>query len=401
MLRAWPLVALVSLITACDRLPAPNAPVTAQEEPTVEAPPIGGAPSPAYDFEADVEPPAPPRARMVPTVARPDHARIKPRARALLITEIQALSSLFASTAKNAPERPKLIRRLAEGYRELEQSARLEVPIASKPEEKSRLEAVAQGARREAIKHGLLLTSQYPTWCVTPNASHPELSTGCGDEALLALGEDYERAGDHDSARKQYLQLVQDWPKSRFTDEAYGAFGEMFAGDAMGDPVKWQFARQSYQEALKSGAPDANAAYWTYKLAYVDWHLGDYPAALGHFKQLFDIAAAHPDVADRDALLADARADIVPPYAHAGNAAKSYEFFGTLVTDKSQLQALLESLGREYLAADRFDDALTVYDDLAARHPTRRFGYDRTLRAAAARLHVDIDAARAKRAARP
>jgi hypothetical protein len=49
--------------------------------------------------------------------------RLAARSRQLLVTEIQGLESLFSSTPKNAPDRPKLMRRLAEGYVELESAA--------------------------------------------------------------------------------------------------------------------------------------------------------------------------------------------------------------------------------------------------------------------------------------
>src|SRR5512142_3308569 len=42
--------------------------------------------------------------------------RLKARARALLITEIQGLERLFKQTKKNSPDRPQLLRRMAEGY---------------------------------------------------------------------------------------------------------------------------------------------------------------------------------------------------------------------------------------------------------------------------------------------
>ncbi|MBM4362952.1 MAG: hypothetical protein FJ104_09750, partial [Deltaproteobacteria bacterium] len=49
--------------------------------------------------------------------------RLKARARALLITEISGLERLYASTRKKSPDRPQLVRRLAEGYVELEAAA--------------------------------------------------------------------------------------------------------------------------------------------------------------------------------------------------------------------------------------------------------------------------------------
>ena len=50
-------------------------------------------------------------------------SRLQARARALLVTEIQGLESLFRTTPKNAPDRPQLARRLAEDYVELERAA--------------------------------------------------------------------------------------------------------------------------------------------------------------------------------------------------------------------------------------------------------------------------------------
>ena len=49
--------------------------------------------------------------------------RLQARSRALLITEIQGLERLYRSTPKKSPDRPQLIRRLAEGYVELESAA--------------------------------------------------------------------------------------------------------------------------------------------------------------------------------------------------------------------------------------------------------------------------------------
>jgi len=50
-------------------------------------------------------------------------AKMEKKSRQLLVTEIQGLESLFGDTKKNASDRPKLARRLAEGYVELESAA--------------------------------------------------------------------------------------------------------------------------------------------------------------------------------------------------------------------------------------------------------------------------------------
>ena len=51
--------------------------------------------------------------------------RLKPRLRKLLITEIANVERLYKKTRKRDKDRPQLIRRLAEGYVELESSARV------------------------------------------------------------------------------------------------------------------------------------------------------------------------------------------------------------------------------------------------------------------------------------
>ena len=80
--------------------------------------------------------------------------RLAARAAALLVTEIQGLESLFASTPKNAPDRPQLMRRLAEDYVELESAAfrdKTEAGIkARRGQEEERRRSVAKFSARPA-----------------------------------------------------------------------------------------------------------------------------------------------------------------------------------------------------------------------------------------------------------
>lgn len=60
-----------------------------------------------------------------------------------------------------------------------------------------------------------------------------------------------ERSGERDNARKLYLKLLQEQPRSAYVPPAYFAFGWMFAEDAKSDPSKWAFCEQAYKEVLK------------------------------------------------------------------------------------------------------------------------------------------------------
>lgn len=141
------------------------------------------------------------------------------RSLGLLRPEMQALENLLAATAVNAPDRPQLLRRLAEGYVELRKQGEA-------------------GASAKAIHHYSELVGTYPNYAQV-------------DEAYYYLGLEYEMGGDLSSARKSYYELVKRQPGSKYVPYAYFAFGEMFFHEAKSDPSKWDLAKQAYMETLK------------------------------------------------------------------------------------------------------------------------------------------------------
>ncbi|MBW2526176.1 MAG: hypothetical protein JRI23_18490, partial [Deltaproteobacteria bacterium] len=107
--------------------------------------------------------------------------RMKARARKLLTTEIQNVERLYKSTPKKSSDRPQLMRRLAEGYVELEsasfrekveaevkyQALKKKDPTKAKRwlSEAKKASAVLKLARTQAIKYYGRLKKQYPKWC--------------------------------------------------------------------------------------------------------------------------------------------------------------------------------------------------------------------------------------------
>src|SRR5262249_7687152 len=160
------------------------------------------------------------------------------------------LESLFATTPKNAPDRPQLARRLAENYVELESAAfrdKTEAGIKAdsmknNPGEagKAKQSAAAAAqmmdrARKKAIEYYTLLKTGYPNYSQM-------------DEVLYYLAYEYEQAQDLNNARKVYYELIQKAPQSKYIPNAYLAFGELFFNEAQGDPSKWDLAAGAYQE---------------------------------------------------------------------------------------------------------------------------------------------------------
>ncbi len=217
-------------------------------------------------------PAAPARRQLAKTDARPAFdAPPGARKRALLITEVQGLETLASVTPAQAPDRPVLLRRIAQDYSELETAAANEgaTPLQS-------------SARAKAIGTYVRLVNDHPGYAQK-------------DEVLFSLAHEYERGGDLSNARKAYYQLVTLAPHSRFVPFAYVDFGDIFFDEAQQDPEKWALASAAYRRALEFPAP-ANIAYgyaW-YKLAWVLENQGARDEALLYFGKAIAFVRDYP-----------------------------------------------------------------------------------------------------------
>ena len=194
---------------------SPSAPIAVgPDEPTLLATPDDGSAAAAPKTTFPVPARDPRRARL-------------PRARALIVTELQQLEALFAATQKSAPDRPRLVRRLADDYAELSRATD---------------GSLAAGAHKKALTDYELIIAEYP--------QDPSI-----DEVYYYAGLEHELAGDAAGARRSYYQLIMHAPKSPLVPLAYFAFGELFFREAIADPTKNDLANQAFIEVLKYPAP--------------------------------------------------------------------------------------------------------------------------------------------------
>ncbi len=314
-------------------------------------------------------------------------ARLKPKVRKLLLTEIGGVERLYKNTPRRDKDRPRLMRRLAEGYVELEASAfrdkvsaeikaqdlRKKNPKLAARYKKSakRAKAVIKTARKSAIKYYRRLKRQYPKWCQF--RKNPVGKRGCIDEVLYYLAYEYEQAGNLDKAREVYLELTEHWKKSRFIPNAYLAFGELFFNEAQGDPSKWAYAGNFYREVLKYPAPENKLyGYAAYKLGYVEWNQGNYDKAIDQFKTVIQFGQKYPQLPNAKGLAKSARRDIIPVYALKGDPRRAYSFFKPLSGDKGvsseNTYAMMEDLGQNLLDTGHYPEAIILYKDLMKRN---------------------------------
>ncbi|HEY6558214.1 MAG TPA: hypothetical protein VI072_13110 [Polyangiaceae bacterium] len=308
--------------------------------------------------------------------------RLQARARALLITEIGGLERLFKVTPKRSPDRPQLIRRLAEGYVELESAAtrdkiasEIKAQDAKKKKggaaegDKAKRDAaqavqIVKAARSKAIAYYTLMKNQYPNYSKL-------------DEVLYYLAYEYEQAGDLKNARAVYYELIEKAPKSPYIPNAYLAFGELFFLEAQGDPSKWDLAAAAYREVIKYPAPENKVyGYARYKLGYVHWNKAEHPEALNEFKKVIEYGDQNPQIPNATQLAKAARRDLIPVYAASGAPEKAYNFFKPLSGDKGGEQTktidMLNELGLAYIDTGHYKEGITLYRDLMSRDPGRR-----------------------------
>ncbi len=301
--------------------------------------------------------------------------RLQARARALLVTEISGLENLYSSTPQNAPDRIQVLRRLAEDYVELESAAFREKTQAEidrdalkkkDPSAAGQKQTVANQAaqimaraRANAEKYYGIIDTQYP--------NYPQL-----DEVLYYLAYEYEQANDNQKARQIYYELIQKRPDSKYIPNAYLAFGELFFNEAMGDPSKWDYARDAYKKVIGYPPPNNKVyGYAWYKLAYVFWNKGEFDQALNCFKRVIDYGTNYSQLPNASKLADSARKDVIPVYALRGDPSAAYNFFHNLSGDQAgsndRTFKMMDELGTNYLDTGHYPEAITLYKDLMVR----------------------------------
>lgn len=290
-------------------------------------------------------------------------ARWSPRPTQLLVTELQSLEALHANIPANSPDKPRILRRLAEDYIELKNGARRDKERAlglsgvspTQPlTETARLDKVILLAQMAALKYYQQLVNNHSNFCQSSHPTDPTQSRGCLDDVLYPMALELQEMGKQDEARKHYLNLIKNFPQSPWVPYAYLGFGELFFSEAATDPSKLDLAQKTYEQVLKSPAPQNETFGFThYRLAQIHHQKQDEAAALAHFVQAIDFSIKFAGLASSKPLGNIARREIVPSYAAAGIPRKAEAFFARLTSDPSgtneQVTNMLDELVQIYL----------------------------------------------------
>lgn len=298
-------------------------------------------------------------------------SRWSPRTRSLLVNELQNLEALFAATTANDPDRPALMRRLAEGYVELKYSAIQEtqqLPGSSRSATRAmteKLNKLANAAQKRAIQYYETLAMKHPDYCISRQAQDPSQNRGCRDEVLYYLGLEFLRIHQLQETRKYYLQLVQSFPTSPLLPLTFLTFGEFFFAEGSTDPSKWDLAQKTYEKILQFPAPPNEAyGFAHYRLAQIAAQKQDHANALVHMTKAGDFSATFTTLPTAELLNAAVRREIVPMYALAGKPRNAEHHFKMLTNEPTgsnpQLTQMLDALVRTYLRENKPGEAADI-----------------------------------------
>lgn len=281
-------------------------------------------------------------------IARARDARLRQQrkvSRALLTTEAKALERLFRATPQGDPDRPALLRRIAQAHVDLARDA-------AGAQDKTG----AAHHRSEAIR--------YYEQFVTDHAGHQEM-----DQVLYYLALEQERSGDLSAARKTYLELVQSAPQSRFVPHAYFAFAELFFHEARTDPSKLPMARKLYEQVVKHPGPDNPLHGWAWhRMGQAAWRERDPTRALSDFTKALQYAHQFPNQPQSSQLDGAAWPELVFVYAEVGRPDRACAFFHRVLAappSSKKTIAALEQLAGTYLRQGKRDEAIVLHRLLA------------------------------------
>src|SRR5215471_2235400 len=176
------------------------------------------------------------------------------------------------------------------------------------------------------------------------------------DEVLFKLAYLLTSVKKEDQAREFFLRLIKDYPNSKYIPDAYLSFAEFYFDKADMD------AALKFYEKVEQFPKSSVYPYAVYKKGWCYVNLGDYKTALETFVGVVRMSTegkVNVGQAQKEALIKEAKKDIVKAYAHVGGPDKAWEFFQRTGGDFAP--KMMEALAELYWEQGKFPDSTRVY----------------------------------------
>jgi TolA-binding protein len=275
---------------------------------------------------------------------------------------ISKMKRLIQVTPDDDPQKPDFYFRLAELFAEKQrdffnQARALDQKIFDAPAaEKGRLKTQQESFEKqeqkwliEAVK-GYIQTTKY--------RKYERM-----DEVLFKLAFLLTSVKKEDQAREFFLRLIKDFPNSKYIPDAYLSFAEYYF-----DKGEMENALKFY-EKVEQFPKSTVYPYAVYKKGWCYVNLAQYKTALETFVGVVRMATEGKvsiNKAQKDALIKEAKKDIVKAYAHVGGPDKAWEFFQR--TGGEYAPKMMEALAEIYWEQGKFGDSSRVYRKIIANN---------------------------------
>lgn len=273
----------------------------------------------------------------------------------LVEAQISKMKRLIAVTADDDPQKPDFHFRIAELYSEKQryywgQARALDQKIYEMPPNQ-RGSLQAQQRTYEQNQQKWLLEAVKSYISATKFKKYDRM-----DEVLFKLAYLLTSVKKEDQAREFFLRLIKDYPNSKYIPDAYLSFAEFYFEKGEMD------AALKFYEKVEQFPKSSVYPYAVYKKGWCYVNLGDYKTALETFVGVVRMATegkVNVSAAQKQALVKEAKKDIVKAYAHVGGPDKAWEFFQRTGGDFAP--KMMEGLAELYWEQGKFPDSTRVY----------------------------------------
>lgn len=276
--------------------------------------------------------------------------------------QIAKMKRLIQVTPDDDPQKPDFYFRLGELFAEKQrfyfsQARGLDQKIfEAPPEKKSALQQQQQGFEKQEQKWLLEAVKSYIQ--ATKYKKFERM-----DEVLFKLAYLLTTVKKEDQAREFFLRLIKDYPNSKYIPDAYLSFAEFYF-----DKGEMENALKFY-EKVEQFPKSSVYPYAVYKKGWCYVNMGDFKTALETFVGVVRMATegkVNVSKAQKEALIKEAKKDIVKAYAHVGGPDKAWEFFQR--TGGDYAPKMMEGLAELYWEQGKFGDSSRVYRKIISQN---------------------------------
>jgi tetratricopeptide (TPR) repeat protein len=273
----------------------------------------------------------------------------------LVDAQIIKMRRLIQVTQDDDPQKPDFDFRLAELYAEKQRfyfssAHQLDQKIFdAPPTQKGTLQLQQKGF--ETLQQKWLLEAVKAYISATKFKKYERM-----DEVLFKLAYLLTTVKKEDQAREFFLRLIKDYPDSKYIPDAYLSFAEFYFDKGEMD------AALKFYEKVEQFPKSSVYPYAVYKKGWCYVNMGDYKTALETFVGVVRMATegkVNINKNQKDALVKEAKKDIVKAYAHVGGPDKAWEFFQRTGGDFAP--KMMEALAELYWEQGKFPDSTRVY----------------------------------------